>query len=626
MLYSVCTLQPVVLARNMQDSFLASFALGLVITNGAGLGSYPIGTELHKEKLKAAALKSLQQKLEEEFRIEIDRKDSETELELNKLKDLAKAELIAATAMISHADGDEYSLRSEGRMITARKRKPHPHIDIRDKPALEKLFSSTKFDAVIHFAGLKVVGESVQKPLKYYDNNVVGILILLEVMEAHGCKKPGVYLISGNAMHINSLGTIVFAQVSIHGIGVSVAEVVKVAGNVLATEDNRPAKKLVVKRWAICWATDYLLNATAKPDTIYVQEGSDYLRLLVIKAAWEASNKFGYKELGSEKSYRRFYSCVKYGNAGTLNSTTEIALCLYCTFNGSNWRVKYNFLSTKLPKNSVVGRLPLTKALAEPKANAIYRFRDRGNDIGQKRAMLLRENDNASRVIVWYVIGVATLRALVRAGNKTSGDARSWYMISGDAKSWVWFAYIHCHIAQLSNCVLLTTACLVETDTESEPFEDSIDTETPESPHTVASPTLLPDTTPPTCHVEESEDSDTSSARSTSSDSTTPLSPDHPTYLFYDDEGRSLDEDGLGLEGSEKEAVPEGQQSHTLQTLPSPEWSSGSLPISPAPSAVSPPIPSPMISLTVPSPIASPVATLTATISIDEDQFIEVGA
>ncbi|GJZ28034.1 hypothetical protein Tco_0572681 [Tanacetum coccineum] len=54
--------------------------------------------ELHKEKLKAAAaLKSLQQKLEE-FRMEIDRKDSETELELNKLKDLAKAELIAATA------------------------------------------------------------------------------------------------------------------------------------------------------------------------------------------------------------------------------------------------------------------------------------------------------------------------------------------------------------------------------------------------------------------------------------------------------------------------------------------------------------------------------------------------
>ncbi|KAL8210048.1 hypothetical protein R6Q57_006780 [Mikania cordata] len=62
-------------------------------------------------------------------------------------------------------------------------------VDIRDKPELEKLFASTKFDAVIHFAGLKAVGESVRKPLMYYDNNVVGTLILLKVMAAHGCKK-----------------------------------------------------------------------------------------------------------------------------------------------------------------------------------------------------------------------------------------------------------------------------------------------------------------------------------------------------------------------------------------------------------------------------------------------------
>ncbi|KAI7725086.1 hypothetical protein M8C21_014229 [Ambrosia artemisiifolia] len=55
-------------------------------------------------------------------------------------------------------------------------------IDIRDKFELEKLFASTKFDAVIHFAGLKAVGESVQKPLKYYDNNVVGTLALLEIV------------------------------------------------------------------------------------------------------------------------------------------------------------------------------------------------------------------------------------------------------------------------------------------------------------------------------------------------------------------------------------------------------------------------------------------------------------
>ncbi|GJX75811.1 hypothetical protein Tco_0322622, partial [Tanacetum coccineum] len=71
-------------------------------------------------------------------------------------------------------------------------------------------------------------------------------------------------------------------------------------------------------------------------------------------------------------------------------------------------------------------------------------------------------------------------------------------------------------------------AYLVETDIESEPFEDPVETETPESPHTVASPTSLPDSTPPTRHAEESEDSDTSDARSTSSDFTSPLSLDHP--------------------------------------------------------------------------------------------------
>ncbi|GJT64801.1 ORFIII-like polyprotein [Tanacetum coccineum] len=284
-------------------------------------------------------------------------------------------------------------------------------------------------------------------------------------------------------------------------------------------------------------------------------------------------------------------------------------------------------------------------------------------------------------------------------------------------------------------------ACLVETDTESEPFEDPIDTETPESPHTVASPTLLPDSTPPACYARESEDSDTSGVRSTSSYSTAPLSPDHPLTRtsptptptrasFYqrtaritvyaqpvmspirkryrgtselildtdseedkigdednedeghglddeghglDDKGHSIESDRLGLEG-EEEVVPEGQQRAVLvveiaigqgsgsvpepkrpervsalrqptlttwtdpedssayidvpayppptlpiQTPPSLEWSSGSLHVSPAASAVPSPISSPMISLTVPLPIASPVATLTATIPVDED-------
>jgi UDP-glucose 4-epimerase len=61
--------------------------------------------------------------------------------------------------------------------------------DIRDSQKLKEVFSNYSIDSVIHFAGLKAVGESVQKPLEYYDNNVVGTLRLLEVMKEFGCKK-----------------------------------------------------------------------------------------------------------------------------------------------------------------------------------------------------------------------------------------------------------------------------------------------------------------------------------------------------------------------------------------------------------------------------------------------------
>ena len=60
--------------------------------------------------------------------------------------------------------------------------------DIRDKEALDKVFSETAYDAVIHFAGLKAVGESVQKPLMYYENNIGGTLNLLKSMGENGCK------------------------------------------------------------------------------------------------------------------------------------------------------------------------------------------------------------------------------------------------------------------------------------------------------------------------------------------------------------------------------------------------------------------------------------------------------
>ncbi len=61
-------------------------------------------------------------------------------------------------------------------------------IDVRDREALRKLFSAHRFDAVIHFAGLKAVGESVARPLAYYDNNVSGSVALVECMLEAGVK------------------------------------------------------------------------------------------------------------------------------------------------------------------------------------------------------------------------------------------------------------------------------------------------------------------------------------------------------------------------------------------------------------------------------------------------------
>lgn len=60
--------------------------------------------------------------------------------------------------------------------------------DIRDRAALERIFGLHKVEAVIHFAGLKAVGESVAQPLRYYDNNVNGSVILFETMAKFGVK------------------------------------------------------------------------------------------------------------------------------------------------------------------------------------------------------------------------------------------------------------------------------------------------------------------------------------------------------------------------------------------------------------------------------------------------------
>ncbi|MBR1839169.1 MAG: SDR family NAD(P)-dependent oxidoreductase, partial [Prevotella sp.] len=60
--------------------------------------------------------------------------------------------------------------------------------DVRDRAAMEKVFAENSFDAVIHFAGLKAVGESCEKPLEYYENNMNATFVLLDVMRRNGCK------------------------------------------------------------------------------------------------------------------------------------------------------------------------------------------------------------------------------------------------------------------------------------------------------------------------------------------------------------------------------------------------------------------------------------------------------
>ena len=60
--------------------------------------------------------------------------------------------------------------------------------DVRDREAMDKIFKSQKIDAVIHFAGLKAVGESCVKPLEYYENNMNATFVLVDVMRQNGCK------------------------------------------------------------------------------------------------------------------------------------------------------------------------------------------------------------------------------------------------------------------------------------------------------------------------------------------------------------------------------------------------------------------------------------------------------
>ena len=65
---------------------------------------------------------------------------------------------------------------------------PFYKADVRDREAMDRIFKENKIDAVIHFAGLKAVGESVAKPLEYYENNMNATFVLMDAMRNNGCK------------------------------------------------------------------------------------------------------------------------------------------------------------------------------------------------------------------------------------------------------------------------------------------------------------------------------------------------------------------------------------------------------------------------------------------------------
>ncbi len=100
-------------------------------------------------------------------------------------------ELIKAGYDIVIVDNFYNSKRESLRRIAELSGKPVTfyECDIRDEKGLNKIFKDENIEAVIHFAGLKAVGESCQKPVEYYDNNVTGTLVLCDVMRKNGCKK-----------------------------------------------------------------------------------------------------------------------------------------------------------------------------------------------------------------------------------------------------------------------------------------------------------------------------------------------------------------------------------------------------------------------------------------------------
>lgn len=92
------------------------------------------------------------------------------------------------TVIDNLANSNEGSLERVGAITGKPEAVTFKRVDLRDKAELDAVFAAESFDAVIHFAGYKAVGESRQKPMLYYSNNVAAAVNLLEVMAARGVK------------------------------------------------------------------------------------------------------------------------------------------------------------------------------------------------------------------------------------------------------------------------------------------------------------------------------------------------------------------------------------------------------------------------------------------------------
>ena len=95
---------------------------------------------------------------------------------------------------------------------------PFIEADVRDQSALDDIFTTYDIDSVIHFAGLKAVGESVTKPLEYYDNNLVSTMTLLEAMREHSVKQ---LVFSSSATVYGSPSELPLRETSTVGVGLT---------------------------------------------------------------------------------------------------------------------------------------------------------------------------------------------------------------------------------------------------------------------------------------------------------------------------------------------------------------------------------------------------------------------